>query len=117
MYNGNKPRLSELPTTAQLLKSTVLAAGVAGTLLVTVVLPAEYGVDPTRVGSVFGLTEMGRIKRQLAAEAVADARADAAVAPATQTALAVASSASGAALPPAAAGAPAPPGGAAPPSP
>lgn len=69
MHNANKPRLSELPTTGQLLKSTVLAAGVAGALLVTVVLPAEYGVDPTRVGSVLGLTDMGRIKRQLAAEA------------------------------------------------
>ena len=38
----------------------------------------KYGVDPTRVGSIFGLTEMGRIKVQLAAEAEADAAADAA---------------------------------------
>lgn len=78
MHNANKPRLSELPTTGQLLKSTVLAAGVAGALLVTVVLPAEYGVDPTRVGSVLGLTDMGRIKRQLAAEAEVAAQAEAA---------------------------------------
>lgn len=78
MHNANKPRLSELPTTGKLLRSTALAAGVAGLLLATAVLPAEYGVDPTRVGSVLGLTEMGRIKRQLAAESAADARADAA---------------------------------------
>lgn len=78
MHNANKPRLSELPTTGQLLKSTVLAAGVAGALLVTVVLPAEYGVDPTRVGSVLGLTDMGRIKRQLAAEAEVATQAEAA---------------------------------------
>lgn len=78
MHNANKPRLSELPTTGQLLKSTVLAAGVAGALLVTVVLPAEYGVDPTRVGSVLGLTDMGRIKRQLAAEAEVAIQAEAA---------------------------------------
>ncbi|TAJ68758.1 MAG: transmembrane anchor protein [Phenylobacterium sp.] len=97
MHNANKPRLSELPTTGQLLKSTVLAAGVAGALLVTVVLPAEYGVDPTRVGSVLGLTDMGRIKRQLAAEAEVATRAEAAsTAPAP------------AAAPPAAAGAAAP---------
>ncbi|WP_397419843.1 transmembrane anchor protein [Phenylobacterium sp.] len=72
MHNANKPNLSELPTTRQLLRSTALAAGVAGALLVTVVLPAEYGIDPTRVGSVLGLTEMGRIKQQLAREAEAE---------------------------------------------
>ena len=78
MYNANRPAKADLPTTGQLLKSTGIAAAVASVLLVTVVLPAEYGVDPTRIGSVFGLTEMGRIKQQLAKEAEADAAADAA---------------------------------------
>lgn len=55
----------------QLLRSTVIAIGIAALILVTIVLPAEYGVDPTRVGQVLGLTEMGMIKRQLAAEAAA----------------------------------------------
>lgn len=72
MYNAKKPDLSELPTTNRLLKSTGLAVVVAAGLLVTVVLPAEYGLDPTRVGSVLGLTEMGRIKQSLAAEAEAE---------------------------------------------
>jgi hypothetical protein len=72
MYNAKKPDLSELPTTNRLLKSTGLAVVVAAGLLVTVVLPAEYGLDPTRVGSVLGLTEMGRIKQALAAEAEAE---------------------------------------------
>ena len=80
MFNANKPRLSDLPTTGQLLRSTGIAAAVAAGLLVTVVLPSEYGVDPTRVGSVFGLTEMGRIKVSLAAEAKADEAMDAAAA-------------------------------------
>lgn len=80
MYNANRPARSDLPTTGQLLKSTGLAAAVASVLLVTVVLPSEYGVDPTRIGSALGLTEMGRIKVQLAAEAEADAAADAAAA-------------------------------------
>ena len=69
MYNANKPDASELPSTGKLLKSTGIAVVIASALLVTVVLPAEYGVDPTRVGSLLGLTEMGRIKVQLAAEA------------------------------------------------
>ena len=72
MYNAKKPNLSELPTTNRLLKSTGLAVVVAAGLLVTVVLPAEYGLDPTRLGSVLGLTEMGRIKQALAAEAEAE---------------------------------------------
>ena len=73
MYNANKPDASELPSTGRLLKSTGIAVVIASALLVTVVLPAEYGVDPTRIGSVLGLTEMGRIKMQLAAEAEAEA--------------------------------------------
>ncbi len=72
MYNANKPDPSELPSTGRLLKSTGIAALVASALLVTVVLPAEYGLDPTRVGSLLGLTEMGRIKQQLAMEAEAE---------------------------------------------
>ncbi len=72
MYNANKPAAAELPSTGRLLRSTGIAAVVATVLLVTFVLPAEYGVDPTRVGSVLGLTEMGRIKMQLAAEAEAE---------------------------------------------
>jgi poly(3-hydroxybutyrate) depolymerase len=72
MYNANKPDTSELPSTGKLLKSTGIAALIATVLLVTVVLPAEYGIDPTRIGSLLGLTEMGRIKMQLAAEAEAE---------------------------------------------
>lgn len=73
MYNASKPDPSELPSTGKLLKSTCIAVVVASALLVTVVLPAEYGVDPTRVGALLGLTEMGRIKMQLSAEAEAEA--------------------------------------------
>lgn len=76
MYNVHKPDASELPSTGKLLRSTGIAVAVASALLVTVVLPAEYGVDPTRIGSILGLTEMGRIKVSLAAEAQAEAAAE-----------------------------------------
>ena len=36
------------------------------------VLPAEYGIDPTGVGRILGLTAMGEVKMRLAAEAAAD---------------------------------------------
>ncbi len=63
------PAASELPSSGRLLRSTFIAAVVAAVSLITVVLPAEYGVDPTRIGSVLGLTKMGEIKMTLAKEA------------------------------------------------
>ena len=71
----------DLPTSRQLVRSTLVALAVAALLLVTVVLPAEYGIDPTGIGRLTGLAEMGEIKSQLAEEAEAD-RAAAAGAPA-----------------------------------
>lgn len=76
MFNAARPDPSDLPSTGSLLKSTGIAAAIASALLVTTVLPAEYGVDPTGVGSLLGLTEMGRVKMQLAEEAKADAAAE-----------------------------------------
>ena len=67
----------QLPSSRKLLRSTLIAAATALVLLVTVVMPAEYGADPTGVGRLLGLTEMGKIKVQLAREASADAVADA----------------------------------------
>lgn len=75
MYNSDTPSRAELPTSKQLLRSTVLAAISALVLLVAVVLPAEYGIDPTGIGRVLRMTEMGEVKQQLAAEAAADAAA------------------------------------------
>lgn len=75
MYNSETPMGAELPTSGQLLRSTILAIIAAAAILVTVVLPAEYGVDPTGIGRVLQMTEMGEIKQQLAAEAAADAPA------------------------------------------
>lgn len=71
MPDMNSAPQDELPSSAQLLRSTFVAAAVAVVLLVTVVLPAEYGVDPTGIGRVLGLTQMGEIKVSLAKEAAA----------------------------------------------
>jgi hypothetical protein len=75
MYNSDTPLRAELPSSKQLLRSTILAGVSAVVLLVAIVLPAEYGIDPTGVGRVLRMTEMGDIKQQLAAEAAADAAA------------------------------------------
>ncbi|MEO5815868.1 MAG: transmembrane anchor protein [Gemmatimonadaceae bacterium] len=57
------------PSSRQLLRSTAIALGIAIAILVAIVLPAEYGVDPTGVGRVLGLKEMGETKLALAKEA------------------------------------------------
>ena len=72
MYNANIPSNEELPSSKQLIKSTFLALVVALVLLITCILPAEYGVDPTGIGRSLGLTQMGEIKEQLAEEAAQD---------------------------------------------
>lgn len=71
MYNTDLPTRAELPSTGKLLRSTGIAALVAVALLITTVLPAEYGIDPTGIGRSLGLTQMGAIKAALAAEATA----------------------------------------------
>lgn len=44
------------PSLSKLGRTTAIALAVAAVILVTVVLPAEYGVDPTGTGRVLGLT-------------------------------------------------------------
>jgi hypothetical protein len=80
MHQLNKPGLDALPTSRQLLRSTIIALVVAIAILFTIVLPSEYAMDPTGVGRVLGLTKMGEIKEQLAEEAAVDAAMEIAMA-------------------------------------
>ena len=73
MFNTPLPTVNELPSTRKLVRSTVIALLTAIGLLVTVVMPSEYAVDPTGVGRALGLTQMGELKIILAQEALADA--------------------------------------------
>lgn len=76
MYNSDIPTRAELPTTKQLLRSTIIAIVSAAAILVAVVLPSEYNIDPTGIGKALGLAEMGEIKQQLAEEAERDRLTD-----------------------------------------
>jgi len=69
MPEANPTHLDQLPTSRQLARSTLLAAAIAAVLLATVVLPAEYGIDPTGIGQLLGLKQMGELKLALAQEA------------------------------------------------
>jgi hypothetical protein len=83
MYNTDFPAKADLPSNARLVRSTVIAGVGALAILVTVVLPSEYGIDPTGFGRLTGLTTMGQIKMQLVEEAAADEALSAAVAAGT----------------------------------
>ena len=72
MYNTDLPSRADLPTSRQLVRSTLIALAAAAAILLTIVLPAEYAIDPTGVGRFLGLAEMGDIKSQLAKEAEQD---------------------------------------------
>ncbi|MCZ6777633.1 MAG: transmembrane anchor protein [Acidobacteria bacterium] len=88
MFQAPAPPPDALPAPRALRRSTIIALCTATALLITVVLPAEYGVDPTGVGQLLGLKRMGEIKVALALEAEADAAADAAALAAEEVAAA-----------------------------
>lgn len=70
--SGAAGHIQGVQTTAGgLIRSTLMASGGALAILTFFWLPAEYGVDPTGVGGLLGLTDMGEIKQQLAGEAAA----------------------------------------------
>ena len=43
-----------------LIKSTIIALVIAGLALVSFILPAEYNIDPTGIGSTLGLTVLAK---------------------------------------------------------
>ena len=54
----------QLPTRKNILLSTALAALVATVILLTIILPVEYGIDPTGVGGSLGLSAIAAAKTQ-----------------------------------------------------
>ncbi|WP_440224442.1 hypothetical protein ACQQ2N_04275 [Dokdonella sp. MW10] len=47
--------LHNLPSSRRLVRATIVSILVAGALLVTVVMPAEFGIDPVGTGRLLGL--------------------------------------------------------------
>ncbi len=50
-----------LPSGSRLARATAMALLLATALLVTTVLPAEYGIDPTGLGKIMGLTALSSV--------------------------------------------------------
>ncbi|MBJ7274847.1 hypothetical protein [Marinobacter salarius] len=49
-----------LPSSKSLFKATGVAAVIGSVVLVTTILPAEYGIDPTGLGQAMGLTVLSQ---------------------------------------------------------
>ncbi|MBI4888799.1 MAG: hypothetical protein HY824_17000 [Acidobacteria bacterium] len=60
-HRGGVPRAGGGPSTRALAKATALAFVGAMIVLVTVVLPAEYGVDPLGTGRALGLSALSAV--------------------------------------------------------
>lgn len=58
MLDSVSPFQQKPPSTRRLATSVVVAVFGAGLVLVTIVLPAEHGIDPTGVGRALGLTAL-----------------------------------------------------------
>ncbi len=58
MSNPVSPYQTDPPSGARVFFSVVIAATLAASVLLVAVLPAEYGIDPSGIGSRLGLTQM-----------------------------------------------------------
>jgi len=61
MTTNNQPNL----TKSQLLKSLIIALIIGAVVLVTAVLPAEYGIDPLGAGKFFGFSKLYQRDKQI----------------------------------------------------
>ena len=77
------------PSLAQLAKATCIALAVAGLVLTTTVLPAEYGIDPFGAGRALGLLKMNDGGKPVPEVKPAAPGAGAALAPVARTAAAL----------------------------
>jgi hypothetical protein len=56
--DSRSPYEIEPPSARKLLTSSLLAVAVAAIVLTVMILPAEYGIDPTGLGTAMGLTSL-----------------------------------------------------------
>jgi hypothetical protein len=69
MIDRKDSALIEAPSKATILLATLVAALVAGVILLVAILPAEYGIDPLGTGKALGLTDLAKASGNKAAPA------------------------------------------------
>jgi hypothetical protein len=60
-----------VPSLKSLLIATASAAVLASAILITAVLPAEYGIDPTGLGKMMGLTALSSVQTKATSQPLA----------------------------------------------
>lgn len=60
MNDSSSPYENKPPSSKRLIRGVLLAVVAAAVVLVTIVLPAEYNIDPTGIGSALGLTALNK---------------------------------------------------------
>ncbi len=78
----NTHHTHHLPSIKQLMVATGMAGTIAVIILLTAVLPAEYGIDPTGIGKAMRLTTLNAPKTETPANVAAGAPQPSPVAPA-----------------------------------
>jgi hypothetical protein len=71
MNTDAQPAVQNIPSGRKLAITTVAAMAVAGVILITFVLPAEYGVDPLGTGEALGLTPLAGLSPIIAEDQTA----------------------------------------------
>tara|TARA_R110002096_G_scaffold327314_1_gene521418 strand:- start:44650 stop:45231 length:582 start_codon:yes stop_codon:yes gene_type:complete len=69
MNNSNNSTDRELPSSDKLINSTLIALFTSLMLLVSIVLPAEYGIDPTGIGGLIGVKTTNEIEAPVSTNA------------------------------------------------
>ncbi len=69
---GDQVGKKAIPSHAQLIKAVIIAICVATLLLVTTILPAEYGIDPTGTGRLMGLTGINEASSESGGRQITD---------------------------------------------
>ena len=73
MTDQQSPAEFTPPGRRSILVSTVIAFVLAGIVFMTIVLPAEYGIDPTGIGKALGLTAISTVRTETPVPTVAAA--------------------------------------------
>jgi hypothetical protein len=77
MSEANHPATLESPSQRQILRATGIAILIAAIICVTIVLPAEYGIDPLHTGAALGLLSLSKATANAAPAATAVSAAEA----------------------------------------
>ncbi len=77
MSEANHPATLESPSQRQILRATGIAILIAAIICVTIVLPAEYGIDPLHTGAALGLLSLSKATANAAPAATAVSVAEA----------------------------------------